>query len=246
MLLYNSEEKIMKKFLSLLLCTILINTTSIAFALETTTTEHMKLPKKLEKKTPTDVVNTNDTLVSVLEYNIMELTFAQDFSGKTAKIGDKVPFLLNNGVYTKEGTEILPPSSKIIAEVSRIEKPKSFNRSGKVYLDFKYVELPDGKQIPIDAKIFSNKDFLYRGKLNALGKGLGSTLGGMAIGTAAGCGIGIAASAVIVGGFAIGMPIGFAVGGIIGLVTPGLNYKAKVGDKVNIQLLEDLNIEKSK
>ena len=37
---------------------------------------------------------------------------------------------------------------------------------------------------------------------------------------------------------------GVAVGGLIGLVTPGLNYKAKAGDTVNIQLLEDLNVQK--
>ena len=234
----------MKKILSLLLSLAFVNAVSLAFAADTMSVEHLKLPKKLAKKTPTNIVNTNDVLVSVLEYNTMQMTFAEDFTSKSAKVGDEVPFLLENGAYTNEGTEILPPSSRIIAEVSNIEKPKSFNRSGKVYLDFKYVELPDGTQIPIDAKLFSNKNFLYRGKLNAIGKGLGSTLGGMAIGTAAGCGIGIAAGAVIVGGFAIGMPIGFAVGGIIGLVTPGLNYKAKAGDKVDIQLLEDLNIQK--
>ncbi len=234
----------MKKIISLLLCLMLFNATSLTIAAETVTTEHLNLPKELAKQTPTNVVNKSNMLVSILEYNTMQLTFAEDFTGKTAKVGDKVPFLLKNGAYTNEGTEILPPSSRVIAEVSRIERPKAFNRSGKVYLDFKYVELPDGKQIPMDAKLFGKKDFLYRGKLNALGKGLGSTLGGMAVGTAAGCGIGIAAGAVVVGGLAIGMPVGFAVGGLIGLVAPGLNYKAKAGDKVNIQLLEDLNIQK--
>lgn len=234
----------MKKIISLVLCAILINSMSLAFAADTVTREHLKLPEKLAKQTPTNVVNKSNTLVSVLEYNTMQVSFAEDFTSKTAKVGDKVPFLLENGAYTNEGTEILPPSSRVIAKVSGIEKPKAFNRSGKVYLDFKYVELPDGTQIPIEAKIFGKKDFLYRGKLNALGKGLGSTLGGMAIGTAAGCGIGIAAGAVVVGGLAIGMPVGFAVGGLIGLVVPGLNYRAKAGDKVNIQLLEDLNIQK--
>ena len=234
----------MKKILSLILCAMFINMTSIAFAVNDTTVEHMKLPKKLAKKTPTNVVNTSDVLVSVLEYNTMQLTFAEDFTSKTAKVGDEIPFLLEKGAYTNEGTEILPPSTKVIAKISQIEKPKAFNRSGKVHLDFKYVELPDGTQIPIEAKLFGKKDFLYRGKLNAIGKGVGSTLGGMAIGTAAGCGIGIAAGAVIVGGFAIGMPVGFAVGAAIGLMTPGLNYRAKAGDKVNIQLLDDLNIQK--
>ena len=234
----------MKKILSLILCAMFINMTSVAFAVNDTTVEHMKLPKKLAKKTPTNVVNTSDVLVSVLEYNTMQLTFAEDFTSKTAKVGDEIPFLLEKGAYTNEGTEILPPSTKVIAKISQIEKPKAFNRSGKVHLDFKYVELPDGTQIPIEAKLFGKKDFLYRGKLNAIGKGVGSTLGGMAIGTAAGCGIGIAAGAVIVGGFAIGMPVGFAVGAAIGLMTPGLNYRAKAGDKVNIQLLDDLNIQK--
>jgi len=234
----------MKKFLSLVLFVMFINATSFAFATDTVSTEHLKLPKNLAKKTPTNVVNKSDVLVSVLEYNTMQLTFAKDFTSKTAKVGDEIPFLLESGAYTNEGTEILPPSTKVVARISQIEKPKAFNRSGKVHLDFKYVELPDGTQIPVKAKLFSKKDFLYRGKLNAMAKGVGSTLGGMAVGTAAGCGIGIAAGAVIVGGFAIGMPIGFAVGGAIGLLTPGLNYKAKAGDKVDIQLLDDLNIQK--
>ena len=234
----------MKKILSLILCGLIFNLNTLAFAAETVSTEHLSLPKKLAKKAPTDIVNTSDVFVSVLEYNTMQITFAEDFTSKTAKVGDEVPFLLENGAYTKEGTEILPPSSKVVAKISNIVKPKAFNRSGKVYLDFKYVELPDGTQIPIEAKIFSKKDFLYRGKMNSIGKGLGSTLGGMAIGTAAGCGIGIAAGAVVVGGLAIGMPVGFAVGALIGLVTPGLNYRAKAGDKVDIQLLDDLNIQK--
>ena len=234
----------MKKIISFIMCAMLINATSLAFAADTVNTEHLKLPKKLAKKTPTNIVNTSDVFVSVLEYNTMQLTFAENFTSKTAKVGDEIPFLLENGAYTNEGTEILPPSSKVIAKISKLERPKAFNRSGKVYLDFKYVELPDGTQIPIEAKLFSKKDFLYRGKLNAMGKGVGSTLGGMAVGTAAGCGIGIAAGAVVVGGLAIGMPVGFAVGGAIGLLTPGLTYRAKAGDKVDIQLLNDLNIQK--
>ncbi len=234
----------MRKIVSFILSLMLFNVTSLAIAEEAVTTEHLKLPRKLAKKTPTNIVNTSDMLISVLEYNTMQLTFAEDFTSKTANVGDEITFILKNGAYTTEGTEILPPSSRFIAKISQIDRPKAFNRSGKVYLDFKYVELPNGTQIPIKAKIFNKKDFLYRGKLNAIGKGVGSTLGGMAIGTAAGCCIGIAAGAVIVGGFAIGMPVGFAVGGAIGLLTPGLNYRAKAGDKVNIQLLDDLNIQK--
>ena len=55
----------MKKILSLILCAMLINATSSAFAASSVSTEHLKLPKKLAKKTPTNIVNTNETLVSV-------------------------------------------------------------------------------------------------------------------------------------------------------------------------------------
>ena len=207
-------------------------------------TEHLVLPKKLAKKAPVNAVNVSNGEIKLLSYNTIQLTFAQPFNSKYAVVGDEVPFLLNDGLKTQEGTEVFPEGTKVIAKIRDVEKPKMFNRSGKIYLDFKYIELPSGEQYPVNAKLFSKKDFLYRGKLNAMGKGLGSTLGGMAVGTAAGCGIGVAAGAVVVGGLAIGMPVGFAVGAIAGLVTPGLSYKAKAGDKVNIQLLEDLNIQK--
>lgn len=240
----------MKKIVAILLCSLMINVSipvGTVFAqddCDCVSVEHLQLPKKLAKRTPTDIVNSSATETEILSYNTFQVAFAQDFNSKYAKVGDEVVFILPDCLSTQEGTEILPASTKFVAEICDVECPKSFNRSGKIYLNFKYLELPDGTQQCIKAKLFSNKDFLSRGKLNALGKGLGSTLGGMAVGTAAGCGIGIASSAVIVGGFAIGMPVGFAVGATAGLVTPGLYYKAKAGDKINIQILDSLVIEK--
>lgn len=242
----------MKRIVALTLCGLLLSTNISLSTLaieETDNTsssriEHIVLPKKLAKKTPTNVVNTTANQASIVQYNTLQVTFAQDFNGKTAKIGDEVPFIIPNDIVTLEGTRLLPASTRIITQISNIEKPRIFNKSGKIYLDFKYVELPDGTQLPIRAKLFNKNDFLSRGKLSAWGKGLGSVLGGIGVGIGAGCGIGIAASAVIIGGFAIGLPVGFAVGAVAGLVTPGLNYKAKAGDKVNIQLLNNLDIKK--
>ena len=111
-------------------------------------------------------------------------------------------------------------------------------------LDFLAFVTPDGKNIPIDADLFNKRGYLSRGKLNAMGKGIGTTLGLGGVGVAAGCGIGIAAGAVIVGGFAIGLPVGIALGALLGGVTPGLHYKAKAGDKIIIQLTDDVNIQK--
>lgn len=204
-------------------------------------TEHISQPEKVEKKSPTNIVTKTPAYATILEYNVIEVTFGEDFSTKTAQVGDEIGFLLNDGLKTKEGTVVLPQGTTLVGQVVGIEKPKSFNRSGKVTLKFNYVETPDNQRIPLKAKLFK-KDFLSRGKLNALGKGLGTTLGTSAVGIGAGCGIGAAASAVIVGGFAIGLPIGFAVGALAGLVTPGLHYKAKAGDKLLIQLTDDLTV----
>lgn len=240
----------MKRFLSILLCYLVLNLVCplYSFSIEETNTttnhiEHIKRSKKLAKKAPTNIIQITENGIDIKEYNTLQVVFAEKFNSKTARIGDKVVFLFKEGVYTEEGTKIIPESTKLVAEISQIENPKAFNRCAKIYLDFKYIELPDGTQKQIEAKLFSKKDFLSRGKLNAMGKGFSTVFGTSAAGTAAGCGIGIAASSVVVGGLAIGLPIGFAVGGLTGLVTPGLHYKANAGDKIDIQILNTLSIE---
>lgn len=240
--------KSISKFL--LAAFVLMNFNCGAFALGTSDygtilqTEHLVQPEKVAKKSPTNVVVTTNTINSIVEFNILELTFAENFSTKNAQVGDEIGFMLENGLKTQEGTVILPEGSQVIAKVTDIEKPKSFNRSGKVSLSFEKVVLPDGRSIPLNAQVYTKNGKLSRGKLNALGKGLGTTLGSTAIATGAGCGIGVAAGAVCVGGLAIGLPIGLAVGVLAGYVTPGLHYKAKPGDKILIQLTDNLNLLK--
>lgn len=238
----------MKKLLAFLLCSFIIsgNLSVATMAIEednAVKVEHILLPKKLAKKTPTTIVNSYETKTEILSYNTLQVAFAESFNSQYAKVGDKVVFILTEPLKTEEGTEVLPVSTKIVAEVTNVESPKSFNRNGKVFMDFKHLMFPDGTQKDIKARLFNN-EFLSRGKLSALGKGVGTTIGGMALGTGAGCGIGIAASSVLLGGLGIGLPIGFAGGSTIGLFTPGLYYKAKAGDKLNIQLLDNVVIEK--
>lgn len=230
----------MKKILSLLLLTVFISA-NYGLAETDQVMEHLQQSKKVAKKAPTNLVLKSDSETKVMEYNVLEVTFAQDFSSKTAQEGDKVQFLLNEGLATNEGTVILPQGTILNATILGVQKPKSFNRSGKVTLKFESFQTPDGNEIPVSAKLFK-KDFLSRGKLNALGKGLGTTLGATAVGVGAGCGIGVAAGAVVIGGLAIGLPIGIAVGAVAGFVTPGLHYKAKAGDKIQLQLTSDFSV----
>lgn len=237
----------MKRIISILLCSTFLTafTPLKAIAIdESTYVEHLKLPKKIAKKSPTNLVKNTETTIDVASYNVLPLVFAQDFTSKTAKLGDEIVFLTKDDIVTTEGTLVLPAGSHIVATITDLKKPKSFNRSGKVYLTFNSVQIDGEKEIPLNAKVFSKKEFLSRGKLNALGKSVGSLFGGLAVGTAAGCGIGIAAGAVVVGGLAIGLPIGVGVGVLGGSLTPGLYYKAKAGDSINIQLVTNLVIDK--
>ena len=239
---------IMKKIIALMLCSLFmymsfpIQAVRADINTQDVKAEHLVLPKKVAKKTPTNIVNVSDKEIKILPYNTLQLTFAQAFNSKNAQVGDEVVFLMNEGLRTQEGTVVLPAATKVVANIEKVDSPKMFNKSGKIYLTFKYIEEPNGTQHALYARVAGKKEFLSRGKLNSLGKGLGSTLGGMAIGTGAGCGIGVAAGAVVVGGLAIGLPVGFAVGAAAGLITPGLYYKAKAGDKVNIQLTNEVCI----
>lgn len=234
----------MKKFLSLVLCAMFINMMLPAFAIDESTTEHLKQPRKIAKKAQTDIVRISDTNVNVISYNVIPLVFTEKFTSQTARVGDEIVFMVKKDIVTKEGTVILPAGVRVISEITEVKKPKAFNRSGKVYITFKEIALEDGTRQPIEAKLFAKKDFLSRGKLNALGKGVGSVFSTTAVGTGAGCGIGVAAGAVVVGGLAIGLPIGVGVGVLSGVLTPGLYYKAKPGDKINILLVNDLILEK--
>ncbi|MCQ2790233.1 MAG: hypothetical protein MJ229_07660 [bacterium] len=231
----------MKKGISLFLAMMFLSFNACYAVADSSQMEHLQQPEKVTKKSPTTLVKNDKVLKTVLEYNIIQVTFAEDFTSKNAKVGDEINFLLDEGLTTNEGTKLLPQGTKLVSEITGIQNPQSFNRSGKITIQFKNVVTPDGKVIPIKAKVFK-KDFLSRGKLNALGKGMGSTLTGIAVGIGAGCGIGAAAGAVVAGGFAIGLPVGFAIGAVAGLVTPGLYYKAKAGDKLLIQLTDNLEI----
>ena len=159
----------MKKIISVLLCILIMNIVMvpmIAFAEEDSNSsqiEHLQLPKKLAKKTPTDIVNSTDKEIEILPYNTLQIAFAEDFNSKYAKVGDEVVFILPDCLTTQEGTVVLPASTKLVAEICNVEKPKAFNRSGKVYLDFKYIELPDGTPKYIDAKYLTVKISYHEG-----------------------------------------------------------------------------------
>ena len=122
----------MKKFFALILCSLFVY---MSFPMQIVMAEtqaadvhveHLLLPKKLAKKSPKNVVNVSSGKIQVLPYNTLELTFAEAFNSKNASVGDNIVFLLNNGLKTEEGTEILPAGTKFVAEITDVQKPKLY------------------------------------------------------------------------------------------------------------------------
>lgn len=246
----------LKKFSALLLVAsfISMNTPLLsAYAEETANQNEIKavsqiqMKSKIEhletyKKTEINTVNITDKKATIAQGNVIKIAFAQSFSTKTAKVGDKVTFVLKEDLKTEEARVLLPAGTKIIATVQEVIPTKVWNRNAQVLLSLGEIVLPDGTTGNISAKVHSKNAMLKRSAWAATGKAALWTVGLFGVGAGIGAAIGAAASAVGTGCLAIGMPVGGGLGVIIGSASKGLNYNAKAGKTIYIELTQDLDI----
>ncbi len=201
--------------------------------------EHLK-PNKYSKNNLVKVTNFSNI---VQKENVIEISFAQNFNSKYYKEGDFVQFEFLDGLATQEGTCIIPKGSSLIAKIIKIKKPRWFSRNAIVCINFTHIIFPDGKNIPIVAKITGKKDYLQLGAKDTAKKIAAYTLSIGGVGTGLGAAIGVAGGNVITG-IIIGGSVGGGVGLLTGIVSPGLHYKAKKGQKLPIILQENLKTPK--
>ncbi|MBS4760065.1 MAG: hypothetical protein KHX03_05155 [Clostridium sp.] len=194
------------------------------------------------KKTEINTVSITANKATINKGNVLKIAFANKFSTKTAKVGDKITFVLKKDLITAENRILLPAGTQIIATVQEITPTKIWNRNAKVLLSLGEVVLPDGKQGTLAAKVHAKDAVLKKSSWAAVGKAALWTVGLFGVGAGIGAAIGAAADAVGVGCLAIGMPVGGGLGLIIGSMTKGLNYNAKPGKTIYIELTEDLDI----
>ena len=201
--------------------------------------EHLNLCKDA----PNNTVKITNQRKIIDKGNVIIVEFDEKFVAKCHQAGDTVNFILPEALYTDEGTMLLPACTKVVAEITRIEKPKKFNKNARVHLLYKAIALPDGRCFEICGRPFTKDCTLKEGPWMTFWKIFGSTLGFGAVGAGAGAGFAFIPNPAKLGaGFAIGIPIGCTVGLVVGLCTPGLNYKAKKGEAVNVLLLDDASI----
>lgn len=197
----------------------------------------------VHKDAPSNEVIVKNLQRTVKEGNVLEFAFSDGFYSKCQKAGDVVHFNVPESIYTCEGTLILPAGSKIIAEVTKIEKPKIFNKNARVSLAFRKILFCDNTCIDIKARPFTKDCKLKEGPWMTTGKILLSTIGLGAIGAGAGVGFAFIPNPAKIGtGLAIGIPVGAGVGLLTGLITPGLHYRAKCGERVYAVLLEEFTV----
>lgn len=206
-------------------------------------TEHLTVNKKAPNH---DVTITNLRNI-ILEGNVLEVAFNEQFKSKLHAAGDAVAFTNPADITTDEGTLLIPAGSTFSGSVLDIKDPQWFNKNAKVYVQLNKITTPCGKIVDLNAKPFYKDYALKEGPWMTAGKVALYTVGGTAVGTGAGVGFSFIPSPDKIGtGVAIGTPVGAGIGLITGLVTPGLNYSAKQGEEIYVILLEDASICKTK
>ena len=232
----------MKKLLSILLiCTIFHATCGQIFAecCNNIKIEHLDV----HKNAPCNIVKIIDSKRTVEKGNVLEIAFDEKFMSKCHHAGDVVHFITRDALYTCEGTLILPANTKILAEVTKIEKPKMFNKNARVSLIFRKIVFPDNSCLDIKAMPFTKDRKLKEGGWTTFGKVFLSTITLGIVGAGAGVGFAFIPNPSKIGtGLAIGIPVGCGVGLITGLVTPGCHYKAKCGEIIYIVLIDNFSV----
>lgn len=201
--------------------------------------EHLNVNKKAPNNT---VVITNYRKI-ICANNVLAVAFECKFCSKKACAGYTVNFVIPETLYTEEGTMILPACTRLVAEITKVQQPKWFNKNAQVSLIFRCLVLPDGRVMPMCAKPFTKDCTLKEGPWMTAGKIFLSTITFGIIGTGAGVGFGFIPSPTKIGvGLAAGIPAGLGVGLLTALITKGLQYKAKAGEQIFIILLNDVSV----
>ncbi len=205
-------------------------------------TQQARIEHSHYKKSPVRSISISEEQITIKAGNVIKVAFADNFSTKTAKEGDPVIFVLNEDFKTTEDTILLPAGTLINGTVTEVVPIRYWNRNAQAFVKLNEVVLPTGQRGDISARVYSKNSALKKSTWAAFGKAAGYTVGLFGIGTGVGAIIGAIVGEVGIACLAIGMPVGGGVGLITGSVLKGLNYNAKPGKTVKIQLNDDFNI----
>ena len=183
-----------------------------------------------EEKTQVD----KGTKVSMVVSNIL--------NSEKSEEGDEFFAEISNDIKTEKGV-VIPSGSIAHGTISEIVGAKRFNRDANITLEFDYIATPDGREIPINAKMTTKRNPIHNAAV-ITAKHAGYTAAGGAIGSVValqtlGLGAAIASHGyTVAGGAAIGAVAGLGVA----MSKKGNQVLLAPGDEINVKIIDTLSL----
>ena len=174
--------------------------------------------------------------------DVINMTVTEVMSIGYTQEGDEFFAEVTGEVSGKNGV-IIPVGTLAHGSVRQIADSKRLGRDGWIELKFDSLIMPDGREIPIEAKM-TTKQNLVKGTAIKVAQGTGYTLAGGVVGgfmalIILGLGAAIASHGyTLAGGAAVGGTIGLGVA----LYRKGKDVLLSPGDEIKVKILHDLDL----
>ncbi len=218
---------------SLLAC-FLTSYTPVSFAQEL----HGSIQKE-DKQIEQENIFTGE-IHTVEEKEVINMTVSQVLSGAYSQEGDEFFAEITQEVRGKKGV-VLPVGTIAHGTIRQIEDAKRMGRDAWVEMDFDYLITPDGREIPIQAKMSSKENPVVGGS-KAVAKTAGYTVAGSAVGGYAALQLFGVEGALVSQGYTLlgGAALGGAVALGIALFRKGKDVLLSPGDEIKVKITSDL------
>lgn len=173
---------------------------------------------------------------------IINMTVSQVLSGAYSQEGDEFFAEITQEVKGKKGV-VLPVGTIAHGTIRQIEDAKRLGRDAWIEMDFDYLITPDGREIPITAKMSSKENPIIGGGKN-VAQNLGYTVAGSAVGGYAALQLFGIEGALLSQGYTLmgGAALGGAVALGMALFRKGKDVLLSPGDEIKVKISSDIEL----
>lgn len=172
----------------------------------------------------------------------INMTVSQVLSGAYSQEGDEFFAEITQEVKGKKGV-VLPVGTIAHGTIRQLEEAKRLGRDAWIEMEFDYLITPDGREIPIEAKMSSKANPIVGGS-KAIAKNIGYTAAGGAVGGYAALQLLGIEGAIVSQGYTIlgGAALGGAIALGMSLVRKGKDVLLSPGDEIKVKITSDIEL----
>lgn len=171
-------------------------------------------------------------------------TLTTPISSEMNRVGDTVSLNVDQPLVSTDNVVIVPWGSRIVGRVTEVEPAGMTGKVGRMAIGFTEIQTPDGRRIPIEASIATEKKVLEGGTTKGrVMKALGTAAVGAGLGAALGTAMGPLSGGKVGKGAIYGTALGAGVGALGAAVQKGKEVVVTTGDKLEIRLDKPIQIE---